>query len=409
MKDEPIKEFNYSEDNIGNEFSELAHETRDKPFFGTLCISVKEHHDRIVIGWNWSKWLIALLMGGFGAFFLFGAFYSFGEYTFSKFVSFGAFAIGVLILLLVLKFLSMAEKISLCLNTPTIVIRYGCLPFPKKLSIDKSQVELKIYRCQAQQATEEIGPGNTILSLFSKNKSDAEFIVIVAPRTELLNPIYEKLKEYLEQTDSDATLQELELPEGEIIRYSTTVLRGKLEQTQKDFLILSEDLAVFKRRKTHFILWITSILMGILFLSSPFCIAEELTDAFFISLLTTPLGGFCLVTGLYFLIKVWHTWYLVVDKKDNGLWYKSLLGSSAYSKKIRNLSEIVAVQVCFVWTDIASGTPITEEAVYELNVIGKKKNDDRNNICSHTNGEKIINDAARFAEFLGVPLINNIN
>jgi len=398
---------NFIRDITGDEFSALARKTRNKPFFGMMCISVKEHHGRIVIGWNWSKWLIALLMGGFGAFFLFGAFCIFGENKLSTFLSFVAFVMGTLILLLVLKFLSMAERISLCLNGLIIDIRYGCLPFPKRLSIDKSQIELKIYRCQTQQATGIIRPGNIILSLFAKDKSDTEFIIVVASHMKPLNPIHEKLKEYLEQTDSDATLQELELSESKIVRYSTAALRGKLEQKQRDFLILSEDTAVFKRRKTHFFIWIVSIVMGIFFLSSPFWMVEEMTDAFFISLLTTPVGGFCLVTGLYFLIRVWHTRYLVADKREDALWHKSLLGNFSYSKKMGNLSEIVAVQICSVWTDISSGTVTTETTVYELNIIGEKKTDDRSNICSDTNREKMINDAARFAEFLNVPLIDN--
>ena len=92
-----------------DEFRTLAEMTRNKLFFGMLSISPKAHQDKIVIEWNWSRWLIALLMGGIGLFCLVGAFYIFGEDKLSTFLSFVGFAIGILITFLVFKFLAMAE------------------------------------------------------------------------------------------------------------------------------------------------------------------------------------------------------------------------------------------------------------------------------------------------------------
>jgi len=391
-----------------DEFRSLAERTRDKPFFGMLSVSTKAYQDRIVIEWNWlSRWFIALLMGGFGLFFLVGAFFFFGDDKLSTFLSFIGFAIGILITFLVFKFLTMAERITLNLNAPTINIRYGSFPFPKRLDIDKNQLELKIYNCPLQHAYEVIGPGNTILSFFEKDKPDVEFVIVVASHAKPLKPLYEKLNKYFEQSDTDATLQKLELSEGKFIRYSTAVLTGKLEQKQRDLQIPSKDKAIFKRGKKHFFIWLVSIAMGVLFLSLPFWVVEEMKDALYISLLTTPVGGFCLISGICFLIRVWRTRYLVVDKKNDALWYKSSLENYGYSKKIGVISEIAAIQICSVWTDITAGTVITQANVYELNVIGKRKTDDRNNIYSDTNREKILNDATKFAEFLSLPLIDN--
>ena len=70
------------------EFISLAERTRNKPFFCTLSVSTKAYQDRIVIEWNWlSRWFIALLMGGFGLFFLVAAFFSFGDDKLSTFLS----------------------------------------------------------------------------------------------------------------------------------------------------------------------------------------------------------------------------------------------------------------------------------------------------------------------------------
>ena len=92
--------------------------------------------------------------------------------------------------------------------------------------------------------------------------------------------------------------------------------------------------------------------------------------------------------------------YLVASKKRGTLAYASRVGTRDNDKTVYRLSDIVAVQVC---------SPFTMEckSSYELNVIGNRKTDDRTNIVVNTDRNRLFHDAERFAEFLGVPLLDH--
>ena len=160
---------------------------------------------------------------------------------------------------------------------------------------------------------------------------------------------------------------------------------------------ISEDIAAFRFNRRDWLLSLFCAATGVFFVVAAH-VGEEKPVGAYIAMCV--MGALMFGGGLCFSAAMWRRMYLVASKRRGTLSYASRLGQRDNGKTVCRLSDIVAVQVCSqVTTDIGT--------LYELNVIANRKTDDRTNVAVNTNRDRLFHGAERFAEFLGVPLLDH--
>jgi hypothetical protein len=320
--------------------------------------------------------------------------------------------LGTFSLYVALRIILSAERITLNHWNSTMTLRYGYLPFAKALTVFAEQLQAKMYRCDYNSPNPAPSPGSTVLSLIKKNGNGSEFILAAASTKSLLSPFCDKLADFLNTDVLDETIRQIQLPNAEIVNVSTTSVTGGTDAGEKKraFSVISDNVALFTRKLRHDLIWLLGAGMGVFIAVTPLIEPEqgENTTTFWaVFLLAFPVGLLVFTGSLYFLVKFSRRRYLMVDKTKGIVSFKSFLRSPSDGRLICVLSEIAAVQICSVVTVVSSGNSARHTTIYEINLVLNSSSDKRINITSSAQGQQMCDDAARFAEFLGVPVIDH--
>jgi len=392
----------------------LAKKSRTKsPFFGSMrskSISIKSSNDNVVFKWSWTRWLILLLLVPFSGFMYFGAFFLFELTIRGIFFCAAGLGMGTFLSYPCLKVILAAEKITLNNWNSTITIRYGLFPFQKTLTTSAQKFKARIYRCNLSQANRAIKPGYTLLSLLHKKNSNSEFIIAAASKKTLITPVYERLTEFLKQPKLDELLEEVPLPEGQKIHVSKESLSGgeNIGDKKRVFNILTGDTAVFSQNWTLVIMGI-GLVAAMLAISIWIFIVDDNGEksSLGVTIIFTLIALVFIAFGFGLAVDSWLTRYIVADKKNKMISYKKSIKTTGKGRIICAISDIAAIQVCSILGTITSGKSSKEVTVYEINIVLKNSDNKRINIMAGQNYPQIKNDAAQFAEFLGVPLLDH--
>jgi len=380
------------------------------PFFGSGSgrfkdISVKAFDYEVVLKWNWKRWILSLFLLVLGCFMYWGAFHVFRPSIPGVIFCLMGLGLGTIFTCPALLTILSAQKLTLSNLNSSIVFRHGFLPFPKTLTIPAEQITARMYRCESSSAKRAIKPGYTILSLLNNKSPNSELILVASSKKMLITPLYEKFVEFLKQPYSDELIEKIKLPDGKKIQVSTESLTGgrDSQDRKRSFHILSDNLAVFSRNWTGIITGLG--LAGFALVAIVVMVFEKqaIGEAIFfviLGLIFVSLGG-----GL--AIYSWRTMHIAVDKTNNIISYKSTIKSLRKGRLLCAISDTAAVQLCSVLGTVGSGRSSREIEVYEINVVLKNSDNKRINIMAGQNSPQIKKDAAQFAEFLGVPLLDH--
>ena len=113
------------------------------------------------------------------------------------------------------------------------------------------------------------------------------------------------------------------------------------------------------------------------------------------------------IRGIALFFNSLFTRCVVANKESDTLSFAPFVYHGLKGKKIARLSEIEAIQLCSVFTSVPSGNARRGTTVYEINAITNHPDDKRINITSGQKHDQIRSDAAAFAEFLGVPVLDH--
>jgi hypothetical protein len=381
------------------------------PFFGSIGMKVfciRSSPYKIVLKWNWVRLVTALLIIGFSGFMLYGTFYIFDLNVFKIILCSLSFIMGSALLLLGTSLLLDANKLILDEWNSMITIRYGYFPLSKILTIPAEQVEARIYRYDEAVANRVLKLGYTILSLNKKNQKDSELIIAAASKKSILMPAYKRLAEFLKQSIEDGTIEELELPNSKKISIPTTAMTTgeDPDQNKRTLCFFANEQAVFTKRTRNTTIWILSVGMGLFFLIGVFFIVEDWMNDIHLFVLAIPIGCFMSGVGIYNLIKFWRERYLIANTTNGTISFKSLL-RRRNSRPICGFSDIATIQICSQLARIPSGRSSREACIYEINFVLSTPPSKRINISCSEDKEQIYTDAEKFAEFLGVPLLDH--
>jgi len=394
-----------------DEWQVLVNASRTKrTFLYTQSIFVKTSSQQVSIRLHWVRWLVAVLPMTMGVFMLFGAVYFRHSPLSRQIMTTLGGCMGLFLIYLSYRMSAGMASLSWSRWGDSVNLRYGYFPFAKKLCIKKNELEVHLYKCDPGWACKTIKPGNIVLSLVRNRNVNLELVVATARKRTLLIRAYEEIAKFLDQPVDDETQEEIKLPDGRQMSISTATLTGggKVEDDKRKMIVVSEDLLLFRRAWTVFFLLLFGIGVFIVCMILPFVEREgEITTSLGGIIAGLAIGCFFLVLSGGFFIYQSCSWYIVANKAKDMLSVNSLINKRGKGKLLCNLSEILMVQACSIFTVIQSGNSIRWVTVYEMNIVLDRPEDNRINMTCSMKKDRFFADTKRFAEFLGVPLLDH--
>jgi hypothetical protein len=395
-------------------WNRLAEKSRtESPFFPGLAVGPLP--EGFVLKSRWTRWFAVSILFVISGLMYVGAYFLF-ELSVDRFLAFlFVLCLATLVGRVCLKIILAANKITLNRLNGTATIRWGSFPSPRSLTVSADHLTARLSRCENAhcenaQASPAIRPGYIILSLLNDRSPDQELVLDTDSRKLLLAPAFDRLRAHLPHGGIDQTIQEVELHNGQITEVSIETLTGgsDVRYKRRTLRILSADLAAFSRGwggiLGGFCLAAVMLVLGaeILFGEDN---GEGIPTGYIMFGLIFILSF--VIFGTAFGICWWRRKYLIADKSDDSLFFKAFRKSPRKTKPICRLSDIVAVQICSVLASVTSDESSWGVFVYEINVVLRRPLSKRINITAGENGSQIRSDAATFAEFLSVPLLDH--
>ncbi len=303
-----------------------------------------------------------------------------------------------------------ANRIVLDGWNSTIRLRSGFHPFTRSLSLPRDRLRVLLYRCDVECANKVKKPGRVVLSLVRDGSTDEELILATADTQARLDPAFNELSRFIGQSSQEALTEELSTADGTKVAIATTSLRGGIgmESRKRRYCAAGDDVAGFRCGWGYVVL--CGLLFAMLSASSAIIVLDpggEATSSREVDSLLSALGGLgavgALIAVTYFLVRR----CVVAHRPTDGLFYSPFLTSRPRSKTLARLSDIRAVQICSVYTHVYDGRSSREATVYEVNVVTDSPAGQRVCVAAGQKYEHLWADAAAFAEFLGVPLLDH--
>jgi hypothetical protein len=395
-------------------WQELAEKSQSKkPFLNYLVSSndkliVKDSSDHVLIK-NRKHWILGIFISAFGAFFiLMPIIVTIKEQEFNIFISLMSFGVSLIFFVPTYQILAYANKIFIKHRDNLILLKFGFYPFVKELSLTRHAVKVCLYKCDVEQANKVKKPGQVVLSLIRKEQNESELTLSTSDTKAQVIAAYEKLALFLGQSPQDELTEEIGLPSGEKVTVSTTSLSGNNIEKRK-LRVISENVLAFKGS------WLYSMVFGVTFIIGvilAICFIygepdERLSQKILSMILAIVVCGFMILGGIALFINSLFTRCVVANKKSDTLSFVPFVYHGLKGKKIATLSEIEAIQLCSVFTSVPSGNARRGASVYEINAITNNIDDKRINITSGQKHDQIRSEAAAFADFLGVPVLDH--
>jgi hypothetical protein len=384
-----------------------------KPFLNYLVSSnnkliVKESSEHVLIK-NRKPWFIGLLLFTFGIFMISMLIaVTIKEKEFDALVSIMGLGVSLFFFVPAYTILAYANKIFIKHRDNVILLKFGFYPFVKELSLTKHIVKACLYKCDVEQANKVKKPGQVVLSLIHKEQNESELILSISDTKKQVISAYEKLAIFLGQSVKDELTEEIRLSSGEKLTISITSLSGNNLEKRK-LRVISENLLAFKGSWLYLIVFGVTFIMGVI-LAISFIYGEpdeRLSQKILSMILAIVVCGFMILGGFALFINSLFTRCIVANKESDTLTFAPFVYHGLKGKKITTLSEIVAIQLCSVCTSVPSGNAWKETTIYEINAITNHPDDKRINIANGQKHDQIRSDAAAFAEFLGVPVLDH--
>ena len=366
-------------------------------------VRLKASYNRIRLKPDWGRLVFATICLVMGAFFILFALVA-KEHSLPPFILAMTFAL----ILFIGVFLSPHFIKNICWDIYgyEIKITYGYSFIRRTLYVKRDCLKVSFAVCDKDVRGTNIRKGFSMLSLERTDEIRPELLIAVSVRKSSLNLAFQKLSEFLKCEGTDATLIEVELLGGGTITIPKTALADNAHITA-DSKILDfpdDNLAIYTRKRgvgfLYFFATLGALLIGLgcLFLTKNHFLVRIPFILFAV--------GFCFMSGCAFF-SFFKTRYTVADKLNDSLTVKASMRPSCKERLLCRLSEIGAIQMCRYGSVIPTGKSTRDITVYELNVILKESGTKRLNLHRSFSESQLRNDAFRFAEFLGVPLLDH--
>lgn len=314
---------------------------------------------------------------------------------FFLFLTFGSFS-----------FICGVNSIVLDNTNKKLILKYGKWFWNKQLNLDANKLNCRTFICDKEYANKNIKPGMLVVTLSSEYKNQG-IILVASDNQKHAKKVYDAIAAFLNISDNNESLEQLELKDGRVIKYSTSCVEDEQEVDRRSLKMVDENLAVLK--SSYGYLFLIVFLVGVAF--GVFLIVGLWLDK--TAKKDDIIAGGCL--GLFFVL-AGLTLILWLAKRritgfciSEGLVYSSVFANrKLWWKKEAAISDIAALQVCSVSTSEQSGNNSTRETtVYQLLAIMADADDHRKLLANYTKSEKILDEAKKLSDFLNLPLIDS--
>jgi hypothetical protein len=291
-----------------------------------------------------------------------------------------------------------------------ILISYDLGPFYKKLKLDRSQLIARLDYCKRDIEYTNVRKGAVTLCLERTDCSKQQVIIAISGNGTNLSKAFEKLNEFLGRQNTDSTLVEVTLAQGQqvlIPEYANIDNSFGGEKSRK-IVLLSDDMMILKRY------WPDTIIMLLgaglmIFCSIGCCFAfkdEQIWSVrFWITEIIFPLFGLCLfIWYSRQLIQFYRGWYLIANKQNDDLLLSSVMPAIGKSSILCHLSEIGALQLC----SFISHGKNQDTTYYKLHTVLNNPLGTRLTMYSSMDREQISEQAKSLAKFLNVPFYDHV-
>lgn len=111
--------------------------------------------------------------------------------------------------------------------------------------------------------------------------------------------------------------------------------------------------------------------------------------------------------GCFWLRRLRRTGYIVIDKAGGVVSQAGTVRGARRGKKLCDVGDVAAVQVCSVVAKIGAGQSQREAMIFEVNLVLRSEENKRIDVEAGTDGAKMRGHAAKVADFLGVPVVDH--
>ncbi len=291
-----------------------------------------------------------------------------------------------------------------------ILISYDLGPFYKKLKLDKGQLKARLDICSQDIGRTNVRKGAVTLCLERTDCSKQQIIIAISGKGTNLNKAFEKLNDFLSGQNTDSTLVEVTLAQGQqaLIPAYTDVDNSFSGQKSRNIVMLSNDMIILKRCWPDTIIMSLGAGLGIFLSIGPYFVYEQETIRdwrFWITEIIIPFTGLCFFAGfLWTLIKFYRGWYLIANKKNDALILSGVIPTIGKSSTLCHLSAIGAFQLC----SFISPGKRTDTTFYKLYAVLNNPLGARLTMYSSMDREQISEQAKLLAKFLNVPFYDHV-
>jgi hypothetical protein len=291
-----------------------------------------------------------------------------------------------------------------------ILISFDLGPFHKKLKFSRSQLIAHLEYCKQDIEHTNVRKGAVTLCLERTDCSKQQVIIAISGKGTDLSKAFEKLDEFLDGQNTNSTLAEITLAQGQqtLIPAYTDVELGINGQKSREIVMSSDDMIILKRYWGDTIIMSLGAGLGLFFFIGTFFFYKQETVkdwSFWITIFIVPLVGLCFFAAcLWTLIQFYRGWYLVADKKNDALILNGVMPAISKPSILCNLSAIGALQMC---SFITHGKH-RDTAFYKLHAVLNNPQGTRLTMYSSMDREQISEQAKTLAKFLNVPFYDHV-
>jgi len=292
---------------------------------------------------------------------------------------------------------------------------YGSLFSTKVLAVPREELECRMRFKRGYIKGEKYETSSTVLGLRKLNEPESKLLVLASSDRRHLLPAFEAISEFLKGQATDETLVDIRLPTGNTITISKAPV-GRCKVAGSDELhmsSISHGKVIFRRRLNEMILPPVILVLIITICSLPILLKDVIVEdsgevgSFGLILICGTCAVFFGAIGIYFFIRNGRNWSLISDRAKDCIAIKPAADFFGREKTLCKISEVIAIQLCSEITTGSRGEDATIEDYRELNLVLMNPLGERINIIRSTKFREVPNYARRFADFLGVPLLDH--
>jgi len=289
----------------------------------------------------------------------------------------------------------------------TLQIRYGTPWDQKAVSIPRDQALVELRLCSKEQAARSIVPAGSPVLVLRKYGQDEQDVWIASSKyEEELTPALRAIRDFLGSTPSDETGRNIALPDGTTLTTSSLPL-NYIHNEFADLRLFfpATNIALYKRplggRLLSFFMFLLCVGgSGLLF-------AWGLRAGFAVGLLLWSLAMLILICGGNSFLVGSGTQSVTADRIQRRISFRSgVFGGygKAFSKTSYGFDQIACLQLCKKGSQKGKNSVLDS---YELNLVLKDPSGERIHITNQTTERPLREDAHKFSEFLGTPLVDH--